>query len=43
MPSFVENVVSGDAKKIEEIEDNWVFEKDITSSNPVWKLTQIGS
>ena len=34
-------IVSGDPEKIKKIYDTWVFSRDMTSSNPNWKLTNI--
>ena len=31
-------VIDGDPKQIREITDVWIFERDITSKNPNWKL-----
>ncbi len=34
-------IVSGDPEKIKKIYDTWVFSRDVTSSNPNWKLVNI--
>ena len=31
-------VIEGDPKQIREVTDVWTFERDVTSSNPNWKL-----
>jgi predicted lipid-binding transport protein (Tim44 family) len=36
------NVLEGDEKAIREISDFWVFERDMTSRNPNWKLVSTG-
>lgn len=36
------NVLEGDDKAIREISDFWVFERDMTSRNPNWKLVSTG-
>jgi predicted lipid-binding transport protein (Tim44 family) len=35
-------VLEGDEKEIREISDFWVFERDMTSRNPNWKLVSTG-
>jgi len=32
-------ILSGDPKKIKTVQDNWIFSKDIRSTNPNWVLT----
>jgi predicted lipid-binding transport protein (Tim44 family) len=34
-------IISGDAKKIKNVYDTWVFSKDIKSTNPNWLLVDI--
>ncbi len=34
-------IISGDPEKIKKIYDTWVFSRDITSTNPNWKLVNI--
>ena len=34
------NVVEGNKENHENIRDKWVFERDISSSNPNWKLVE---
>ncbi len=34
-------IVSGDPEKIKKIYDTWVFSRDVSSSNPNWKLVNI--
>jgi predicted lipid-binding transport protein (Tim44 family) len=36
------NLLEGDDKAIREISDFWVFERDMTSRNPNWKLVSTG-
>jgi predicted lipid-binding transport protein (Tim44 family) len=36
-------VIKGDKSKIERIEDNWVFEKNLKSTNPIWFLVKTQS
>lgn len=36
------NLLEGDDKAIREIDDFWVFERDMTSRNPNWKLVSTG-
>jgi predicted lipid-binding transport protein (Tim44 family) len=36
------SVLEGDEKAIREISDFWVFERDMTSRNPNWKLVSTG-
>jgi predicted lipid-binding transport protein (Tim44 family) len=36
------NLLEGDEKAIREISDFWVFERDMTSRNPNWKLVSTG-
>ena len=38
-----DNVIKGDRAKIERIEDNWVFERNLKSSNPIWFLVKTQS
>lgn len=33
-------IIKGDNKTIEEINDNWVFEKNLKTKNPVWLLVE---
>ena len=33
-------IVSGDKNKIEEIEDKWIFSKDISNNSPAWQLVK---
>jgi predicted lipid-binding transport protein (Tim44 family) len=33
-------IISGDEKRIEEIEDKWVFEKDLNDKSPIWLLAK---
>lgn len=33
-------IVGGDASFVHEIEDEWVFERDVTSKNPNWKVIE---
>lgn len=33
-------VISGDASLIHAIDDEWTFERDVTSKNPNWKVTE---
>ncbi len=35
-----EKVISGDKNKIEEIEDKWIFSKDISNNSPIWQLVK---
>lgn len=34
------DIVEGDPSEIHHIEDEWVFERDITSKNPNWKIIE---
>ncbi len=36
-------LVSGDAKKIQEISDIWTFSKDLSKKDPIWLLTKISN
>ena len=38
-----ENVLEGNKSKIEQIDDEWIFEKDLKSSNPIWYLVDSGN
>ncbi len=33
-------VVEGDPSEIHRVEDHWVFERDVTSKNPNWKIVE---
>ena len=35
-----DNVIEGNMENHETIKDKWVFERDISSSNPNWKLVE---
>ena len=35
-----DNVIEGNMENHETIRDKWVFERDISSSNPNWKLVE---
>lgn len=38
-----DEVIKGDKSKIEKIEDRWVFEKSLKSTNPIWHVVETQS
>lgn len=34
------DIVEGDPSDIKQVEDHWTFERDVTSKNPNWKITE---
>jgi predicted lipid-binding transport protein (Tim44 family) len=34
------DIVEGSASEVEDVEDNWVFERNVTSKNPNWKIIE---
>lgn len=34
-------IVEGDPSQVDRVEDEWVFERDVTSRNPNWKITAV--
>lgn len=33
-------IIEGNASEVEDVEDNWVFERNVTSKNPNWKIIE---
>lgn len=34
-------IIEGDPSNVDNVEDEWVFERDVTSRNPNWKITAV--